>query len=149
MRNAITMAITASLLCACSGPIGPIAGGKLDGIESRWPQDWTFTDSEDNIFLETNPNESYSVTLWGVSLDNDFFIAAVDPTSNWAKNLAEDNNVVISVTGKLYRGRAYPISEIGLINRIGQRYQEKYDMAREQGKTFMDDGGTLYRLSPR
>ncbi|NKC00529.1 MAG: hypothetical protein GKR90_18845 [Pseudomonadales bacterium] len=149
MRNAISVATTAFLLCACSSPVGPIAGGKLEGTEAEWPQDWIFTDSEDNIFLETNPNDPYSVTLWGVSLDNDFFIAAVNPSSKWAENLAQDNNVVISVTGELYRGRAHPVSEVALMNRIGQRYHEKYDMEREEGETFMEDGGTLYRLSPR
>jgi hypothetical protein len=149
MRNAITLATTAFLLCACSGPVGPIAGGELEGTQASWPDDWAFTDTEDNILLETNSNDPYSVTLWGVSLDRDFFIAAVSPNAKWAEHLVQDNSVVVSVAGNLYHGRAHQVTDPDLINRIGNRYHEKYDMEDEEDKTFMEDGGMLFRLSPR
>ena len=49
MRNAVVVLFSIGLVCACSGPMGPIAGGTLEGDSAAWPEDWAFTDNTDNV----------------------------------------------------------------------------------------------------
>ena len=53
----------AMLLSSCGAPLGPIPGGKLQGITEPWPKDWSHAEDVDNVLLETNPSDPYSVTF--------------------------------------------------------------------------------------
>jgi hypothetical protein len=149
MRKAVALATVTAVLCACGGPIGPVPGAKLDGELVVWPTDWSFTDEHENVLLETNPTDPYSVTMWGVSLDQDFFIAASDPQARWVTFIAQDNRIVLSVAGQLYAGRADLVVDSAIINRIGDRYGSKYGLDEEQAQQFAADGGLIYRLTSR
>ena len=126
--------------------MGPIAGGKLEGEVSAWPEDLSFTDEVENVLLETNPEDPYSVTIWGVQVDNKFFIAGVDDDSRWVENIYENPNVVLAIKDKLYPARATIVKDQGTLRSIGDAYLKKYGYAGEED--FFEDGGTLFQLKP-
>ena len=148
MRNAIALATTL-MLCACSVPVGPIAGSKLEGTPAEWPDDWSFSERHENFLLETNSKDPYSVTVWAVDVDGELYITAVSPENQWVKNLQMDPFVVIALDGKLYSGRAHVISDQQEMANVGKRYGTKYEMSADEGASIIDEGGIIYRLSPR
>ncbi len=147
MRNAIAIALTATTLCACGAPIGPISGGHLQGTPKDWPTNWTFTDAQKYILLETNPKDPYSVTLWGVSLDDEFYIAAADPSSQWVNNLLQDPAVTVGVSGNLYIGVATVVNDRSLSQRVRQRYLTKYEIEAERFDEIGARGGMLFQIT--
>ena len=147
MRNAIAIALTATTLCACGAPIGPIPGGHLQGTTKDWPVNWTFTDAQEYILLETDPNDPYSVTLWGVSLDDGFYIAAADPNSQWVLNLMRDPAVIVGVSGNLYRGKAAAVNNRSLSQRVRRRYLAKYEIEAEEFDEAAAQGGMFFQIT--
>ena len=83
-----TVVVLTLMLSACDGPMGPIAGGKLEGAQQPWPDNWQFTENTENVLLETNPTDPYSVTLWGVAIGETFYVVAARPKS---RPVASDN----------------------------------------------------------
>ena len=67
MRNAVLVLFSLALASACSGPMGPIPGGELQGTPAPWPEDWSYTDDIENVLLQTRPPRS----LLGDHLDRD------------------------------------------------------------------------------
>ena len=95
------------LFCAltvsgCSGPIGPIAGGALEGTVKPWPQDWAFAAERENILLQTNSADPYSVTLWGVSIDEYYYVASSSQQNQWTVNLQNDPQILLGIEGNLF-----------------------------------------------
>jgi hypothetical protein len=127
--------------------MGPLPGGKLEGAVETWPEDWSFTESIENVLLETNPHDPYSVTVWGVTYDQKFFVAAVDSDSTWVQNIQQDPNVVLSVSGRLFTARAVMVSNTETLAALGQAYMAKYDV--EPDENFARDGGVLFSLEER
>ena len=126
--------------------MGPIAGGKLEGEVSAWPEDLSFTDEVENVLLETNPEDPYSVTIWGVQVDNRFFIAGVDDDSRWVKHIHENPRVVLAVKDKLYPAVATIVKDQETLRGIQAAFLKKYEYAGEED--FFEDGGTLFQLKP-
>jgi len=147
MRNALLVLTSVTLVCACSGPIGPIAGGKLEGTPTAWPQDWTFTDDVENVLLETNPDDPYSVTVWMVVNDNQPYVAAASADSRWVLNMRENPEVKLSVEGKLIEAAATDVTVREEIDEVIQAYLVKYEIESEED--FVQEGGVLFRLRPR
>ena len=148
MRNAIAFATT-FMLCACGGPMGPIAGNKLEGTLAEWPEDWSFTADRENFLLETNPEDPYSVTIWAVDVDGDLYITAVDSNSRWVQNIMQNSDVLVAVAGKLYPGRAHVVTDPNEMTPVGSRYGSKYEMSPEEGANILEEGGVIFRLSSR
>lgn len=146
MRNALLVLFSIALLSACSGPVGPIAGGALEGTPAAWPDDWSFTENVENILLETRPADPYSVTLWAVHTDGEFYVAAAEDDANWVQNIAADPAVIISIQGMLYSAQADIVTSTAEANNVVQAYLAKYDMDEEE---FRREDGLLFRLSPR
>ena len=147
MRKTLLVLASIALLCACSGPMGPIAGGELEGTQSPWPDDWTFTNEVENVLLETNPNDPYSVTVWMVVDGNQPYVAAASTDSQWARNMRADDRVVLSVEGKLYNASAQTMTNREVIDRVIEAYLVKYEI--ENQEDFVQEGGVLFRLDPR
>lgn len=147
MRKTLLVLASITLLCACSGPMGPIAGDKLEGTQAPWPDDWTFTNEIENVLLETNPDDPYSVTVWMVVDDNHPYVAAASTDSQWARNMRADDRVVLSVEGKLYAASAQPMANREVIDRIIEAYLVKYEI--ETQEDFVQEGGVLFRLDRR
>ncbi len=146
MRAAISIVFSIAFLGACSGPMGPIPGDALEGEETPWPADWAFTDSIENVLLETNPGDPYSVTVWGVQQNGHFYIAGSSSRSNWVENIQEDNAVILSVEHKLYNALATEVTDMEEQLSILQLYIHKYEI--EPDGNFIEDGGILFKLSP-
>ena len=136
--------VGAMLLSSCGAPLGPVPGGQLQGEIYPWPQDWSHVEEIENVLLETNPNEPYSVTIWGIGIESDFFVGASKRSNQWARNLEEDSSVILDVDGRLYRAQAERVIDDQLISTVGQRFIAKYDMDPDALKS----NGAFYRLSP-
>ena len=52
-----------------------------------WPTDWAIAEDCENVLLETNPAKPYSVTIWGVGDEQNFYVAAGKQSSRWAQNI--------------------------------------------------------------
>lgn len=147
MRKTFLMLASITLVCACSGPMGPIAGGELEGTPTAWPEDWTFTDAIENVLLQTNPDDPYSVTVWMVVDDNAPYVAAASTDSRWARNMRNDSRVVLSVEGMLYEASAVTVTTRDDIDRVIRAYLDKYEI--ESTEDFVQEGGVLFRLQQR
>lgn len=147
MRKALLALASVTLVCACSVPMGPIAGGKLEGTPTSWPEDWLFTDEVENVLLETNPDDPYSVTVWMVVDNNQPYVAAASTESQWARNMRENPHVILSVEGRLYEAAAATVTTRDEIDRVIQAYLVKYEI--ESQEDFVQEGGVLFRLTQR
>lgn len=116
------------MLSACGAPLGPIAGGKLQGDIAPWPANWMHAEACENVLLETAPHDPYSVTIWGVGIDENFYIAASKRSNQWVVNLERDPRVVLEVDGVLYRASAKIVTDNTTIAAVGQKFIAKYDI---------------------
>ncbi len=147
MRDVAALLISTGLLCACSHPVGPLAGGELEGEPTPWTSDWAFSDSVEYIFLETNPTDPYSVTLWGVHFAGNFYVAAASQESTWATNIQQDAKIVLCINDKLFNGRAQPVTAADEFRGVIAAYLKKYEIEAEED--FEEEDGMLYRLTTR
>ena len=134
-------------LSGCSGPLGPIPGGKLEGEVAPWPSDWTFTETVENVLLETNPDDPYSVTIWNVAIGNLVYIAAGDSESAWVKNMRANPAVLLKINHKLYPATVSQVIDTTKLLAIQDAYVAKYDV--DPNDNFIEEGGILFELRPR
>ncbi|XOV83891.1 MAG: hypothetical protein ACFHXK_02005 [bacterium] len=147
MRNAIVALFGLFILSGCSGPLGPIAGGELEGKPIQWPEDWSYTNDIENVLLQTNPEDPYSVTIWIVVADGVPYIAASDSDARWVRNIQENPEVILSVDGKLINARTSQVVVQNEIYKVAEQYVQKYEMEQEE---FVEaEDGIAFRLSPR
>jgi len=140
-----------SLLVLCIGlaacePIVMIPGGALEGSLSSAPTDWSFTDSEDTVVLETRPEDPYSVNVWGVAAAGQFFIAAGDSEGQWAKNILEDPRVRLKIGDALYELQATPTDDPADLEAFLAAVKKKYDFEPDPDQRA---ASTLFRLGAR
>ena len=149
MRNLslnVSLFVCVLATAACSGPIGPIAGGALEGMQQPWPQEWEFADDCENVLLQTNPTDPYSVTLWGVSIGKNFYVASSDQATNWATNLDNDPSIILGIEGNLYAGAAQRVSNPQEVAQVLEKYSLKYDFYLDESDKA---NGVIYRLNPK
>lgn len=143
--NGIIALLCTFLLSACGGPIGPIAGGSLEGELTPWPNDWSIAEDCENVLLETNPAKPYSVTIWGVGDQQNFYVAAGKRSNRWAQNIEQNPQVILDVDGKLYAAKAQRVVENVLFEKIRRGFVVKYDI--DPDPDFKQKGA-VYRLVP-
>jgi len=143
MRNAAVALFCIVFISSCSGPMGPISGGALEGTPVPWPDDWTFTNSIENVLLQTNPDNPYSVTVWIVVVGNQAYIASASHETRWAKNISNDNHIVLSVHGELIEALANRVTAARIAPQIVKAYLDKYDMDEEE---FVEQDGVLFQI---
>ncbi len=131
MRNAVLVLFSLGLASACSGPMGPIPGGELQGTPEPWPEDWSYTEDIENVLLQTRPEDPYSVTIWIALVDYNAFIVAGDEDSTWVQNIRANPNVVLSVNGKLINARVSDVTANEELNNGIQAFLNKYQMDEE------------------
>ena len=147
MYKALAVTIGISLTCACSSPMGPIPGNKLEGEVVAWPEDWSFAQDIENVLLETNPMEPYSVTIWGVNHDGGFYVTAGSASSRWVENIKANSAVIIGIQHMLYKAHARQVANPALIAAIAKAYIKKYDV--DEDDNFVEDDGIVFHLTPR
>ena len=131
-------------IASCSGPIGPIAGGELEGNPKTWPQTWAFADDCENVLLQTNSADPYSVTLWGVSIDQAFYVASGDQSAAWVNNLDQDPAIVLGIEDNLYTGAAERVSDPQELLEVVEQYSLKYDFYVDENN---EADGVIFRLT--
>ena len=144
MSRAIALlALLAPLAC---GPLVMIPGGALSGEVAPPPGDWTFTDDIDTVQLETNPEDPYSVNVWGVAAGDGFYIAAGDKDSQWARNVRANPFVRLRVDGVLYELAAKEVMDDAQRELFLVAVKKKYDFEPDPEQR---ESSSLFELAPR
>ena len=141
----------------CSGPVGPIPGGKLDGPVITEFSDWSFASTAQQIQLETigADGTAHSVNVWSGVVDGRLFIptslvrGAENPAEReWVKNALQHPAVRVRVDGRLFAGTAHRVSDDDYSERVKQQILDKYESeagARSaQAWVFEIDQGSLH-----
>ena len=139
----LALLLAASLAC---GPLVMIPGGALSGTPTAAPSDWAFTDAVDTVQLETNPDDPYSVNVWGVAAGDAFYIGAGDRTSQWAANILANPLVRLRVDDALYDLRATEVTDDAERDVFLAAVAKKYDYTPDPEDR---DAATLFKLSAR
>ena len=124
------------LTTACSGPLGPIPGGKLSGERASLNEGWGFAENTDHVQLETlDPDQNaHSVNVWSGVLNDRLFIptslvrGAEEPTERqWVQNAMANESVRIKIDGKLYEGVINRVTQPALADRVKEVIIAKYN----------------------
>ena len=125
------------------GSARPDSWGKLQGNIEPWPKDWSHAEGVENILLETNPADPYSVTIWGLGVEKTFFVGASKRSNQWAKNLETDPRAIIDVDGTLYKAVAVRVTDAGINNAVAEKFMAKYDLDPDA----LEGDGAFYQLT--
>jgi hypothetical protein len=131
----------ASALAACE-PSDVRPGLWLKGEQvTASVMSWEFAAETDEIFIETDPwyGIPHSTTIWSVVVDDNIYIGSYGldyglDIKAWEKNLVENANARLGITGKLYNVVVSKIDDERLGARLSQAYNSKYDMAEVFGE---------------
>ena len=157
----VGLAVAAGLvLAACGGPLGPIAGGELAGVEAEPPALWGSV--PETIQLEVRPTDPYSVNVWGVGIGANLYVAHGPEVSTWGTRLQADPRARVRIGDTVYALEAVVVEEAAEHGRVVDAYVAKYGADVEEGFRPIRDrredameqaldnaGGTIYRLQPR
>ena len=143
----LALALAALALGACGGPLGWVPGGKLDGEPVDAPiDDWSFASKTENLQLETDPSDPYSVNIWFVTEGARLWVfAGGGESSTWAKHLLADPRAIARIDGKLYPRKAVRVTDPDEIVHVEELYLEKYHYTRDPKGAF---GPVEFRLDP-
>ncbi len=131
MRLAHALFLATALSVTSCGPWGPkgiIAGGPLPGAAQPTPSDWSFTDAQPLIAIETRGRFfRHSVTILCVAADRKLYVITRHaPTKRWVQNLLVEPRVRLAIDGKIYEGRAVRIDEGGDDAGVARAFLRKY-----------------------
>lgn len=137
-----------ALFALACGPLGPMPGGRLSGEVADPPSDWSFTDAQKNVQLETRPSDPYSVNIWGAAVGDRFYVASgKGGETAWAANIEQDPDVRLRVGKTLYELRAVRVDDdAGERGRFLAALKRKYDYSPDAEDSSQ---AWLYRLEPR
>lgn len=132
--------------CGGCGPLVILPGGALTGDLTETPKDWAFTDSVVTVQLETNPDDPYSVNVWGVASGDAFYIGAGDEGNKWVEHIRANPLVKLRVGQQLYELEAEETESEADRNAFIAGIKRKYDFepAPEQ-----QEKSVLFKLGPR
>lgn len=130
-------------LTACE-PMGPVAGGSLAGNTTAAPDEWSAISTVENVLIETNPDDPYSVTVWGVDTGANYYVASGDGgDTRWAENLVANPGVKLKIGDTLYALNAVRVTDSTELSTVFARYVAKYDL--DPTKNFAKDAW-VFRL---
>lgn len=121
VRGALAPALLIAI-AACSGPMGLLPGGPLEGEENPAPESFAFAGDAGTMQLETLPAEPYSVNLAYTVIDGRLFINAGNTETQWVKNMAVDPMVRMRLDGKLYALRSERVTDAAQVDRFGEAW---------------------------
>ena len=127
----------ASALTACE-PSDVRPGLWLKGEEvTASVASWRFAAETDEIFIETIPwyGIPHSTTIWSVVVEDNIYIGSYGLDKKaWEKNLMENANARLGISGKLYSVVVSTIEDEKLSASLSLAYNSKYDMAEVFGE---------------
>lgn len=151
MTSAVVKALCAFgvvSMAACE-PMGPLPGGELAGRLSPPPRLWTDADAAEVVQLEVRPSDPYSVNVWGVGIDDDYYVAAGEGgEASWTEFIVADPNVRLRIGSDLYELVAARVVDPDEKRRVFERYAAKYAEDSEQLAESANEAW-LFRLDPR
>jgi hypothetical protein len=118
------------VVCAavgCHGPLGPIAGGRLDGVRVENPvADWSFANAYDHAELETRPADPHSVNVNFYVVEGALYVAIGKSAGRhrWRRYIREDPRVRIRFGEQVYDLLAVPVTP-GEVEKILPVYYAK------------------------
>ncbi len=141
------------LLSACSGPIGPLAGGQLRGTEADLPSNWDSVAAAEHVQLETNNNgKPRSVLIWVGLANEKLYIASslISGSSNpaertWVKNVADNPNVRLRVQEQIYQLKAVREEDPIQLEAARTAMMTKYEVALDD----QSSSAWIYELQAR
>lgn len=115
-RAALVAFVSCAILAGCGpwGPQGILAGGPFLGAAQQGPpKDWSFTDAEMLIGIETRGELfRHSVTILCVSADGKLYVMARHaPKKRWVQNVLRDPRVRLQIADRIYAGLAVRIDD--------------------------------------
>ena len=121
-------AVLAALVLGCGGPLGPIPGGALSGVEVACPN--AFPADVREIQIEVRPEDPYSVTTWNVVLNGALFVPAdfLNPMKRWPSFVEADERVRVRVDPLVYTCRAVRVRDADRIDALRSAAAAKYDL---------------------
>ena len=131
----LTVACLLLGLSACGGtPLGPFAGGHLSAPEAQAPFDnWPAIAATDTVYLETDPEDPYSVQMWCIALDDALYVPTSlilgdsDPRERtWVRNVQENPSVRVQIGEAVYPMRASRVTSPERQQALLSAFQEKY-----------------------
>ena len=125
------------------GPVIGFPGGPLNGVVKQVPAGWPTAIQESTIQLETNPEDPYSVNLWGVIAGSHFYIATKPEGTAWSKNIDVDSRVRLGVGESIYALSAVRIDDESEISNVHEAYVKKYEV---DPKEIILTAVLIYRL---
>ncbi len=134
-----------SLIMGC-GPFLLLPGGKLDGVSTPDPGDWSFSDRVSTVQLETRPEDPYSVNIWASGLGPVLYVHAGANRTTWVEHMEANSDVRIRVEDKLYDLRASRVDGQEEFAQFSDAYEVKYG-SRPRNENVAE--AYLFRLEPR
>lgn len=136
------------LLAACSGPLGPLHGGRLAGAEAGHPvDDWSFAERYPYLQIETRPEKPYSVNVNFLLVGKDLYIDIGEPDdwNRWRRFAHRDPRVRIRAGGMIYAARLVPIMDGIEARTVREAYTAKNGSPPGAGVTLVRVDGTARR----
>ena len=120
---------------ACTGPIGPLPGGRLSGEPGpTLVPDWGFTQEHETVQIEVNPADPHSVNTWCIGLGPNLYVPSSmilgpkDPEERgWIGFVKQDPNLRIRIDGKIYQRRAVRVTDADEYETALRALEAKYD----------------------
>ncbi len=100
--------VFAVMIVGCTGPMGIIPGGELEGPETRLTDADILDDGV--IQLETRPSDPYSVNIGFVAIDGTIYIDP-DAERSWYGHIVNNPQVRIRLDGK---EQIYPATAVAV-----------------------------------
>ena len=112
MRACFALCLVLTFVLGC-GPMGPIAGGRLRGVEvTEKVSDWSFARGAKQFQVETRGDRPHSVTAEPWLLDGRLYVASLDPDSKrWPSYVVDDPEVRLRIDGVVYPVRAQLVND--------------------------------------
>ena len=145
-RSSLALACALLVVVAACDPVFVFPGGELSGTERLLPGDWGFTRDFQTIQLEARPSDPYSVNVWGVAVNRNFYVASDGGESRWALAIEAEPRVRLRIGDDIYRLAAKRAEDPGELEDVIDAYIEKYGGDRE--RSFVRDAW-VYRLGSR
>ena len=145
MKRIALTCLALAIATGC-GPIVMIPGGALSGDVKPTPGDWSFSDEVETVQLETNPDDPYSVNVWGIASGAHFYVAAGDKTNEWAENLRKDSRARLRIGDDVFELEAIEVTDDAELDTFVKAAQMKYDFEPDPEQRAK---AALFRLGPR
>lgn len=129
-----------AVLTACSGPVGPIPGGRLGGtpVPGR-VTDWSFARNWKNAEVETNPSDPHSVTVNYFLVGERLYLETGQEGdwNRWRRYIRADPRVRVRFGDDVYSAVAVVVTDPEELRAVRQACAEKRGKPPADGATFM------------